>query len=905
MKKRFQLPGDGMQPPDLNDLSSLEREVYRAVQGLEQITPKAVFPGRDKEGRDRRQALRRLAEKGYLRQHPDFPDGVDVYAPPPPAVDERFPSVKRAKEQAAREAVFSIEQQTPDAPGFQFHDGASFVASLKARMEAIGSKTLPYQARNGRMLEIRDLPEGGFEVRDLRTGQTADCVDEESINRFITGLEEEADLPGPAITTSDTVIKRIDGMTSLISIQFIKDNPWQTRRNYKEEKVREIALSLSENIDRHPEEERGLHEIPKGRLVDQEGRGLNPDQFDKMKMVAGEQFVQLAFGHTRLRAFRLMIEGFSVEQTGEAGKLGKVRANADPRFSVMPVRVDSITNFDMAKWAAEENSKRSDPGWFETGCAIQKRLDDFEVTQTEIGKHFGLNTQASVSHYVRAARALNDFGDEYLITLAENEELPLKHVLVMIAALKDFPKQMKTFISKGRLKDAEGNIISAADLDSAVKQLVDENTPGEIIQLGPDWNPVPGLNWHQRLLNHWNKFEKEQKRSPVLAMQVAGKGGMFLILTDYKENIIWSALKGEDRFVKKNFFSPPINRYGVVYVGDEKDLGVLAEQRFTVGIYRELEGEAADYVSRIISPPKPEPPKDAPKPKAEVKSEPAWLVAYRKLVAAHPDQPILYAVGAGKNVLVALEKYAYDLGSGLKHRGHANTPGSFSKFSVHALKLSRLHQPTMDWLTETYPGHVVEDCDDPDFKQFVDQVITTTAEYRPPLSDAEKEAVVKEQLGNIFPGPGGINRPAPAPAPPVLPQDPQTAGVGDQGRTDMLSHRLETARMYFEMALIEIQQAKEYAEEEGNDPDAAIAAYLESAATTATKAVKDMLAVSSDPATLESLRSQVRSEDLALARDTLRRAYTNLAWSSRPEKQPVDPRQATSGRPSLIEEDAA
>jgi hypothetical protein len=118
-------------------------------------------------------------------------------------------------------------------------------------------------------------------------------------------------------------------MTDLISIECIDDNPFQSRQSYDEAAILELATDIAE---------RGLLQ-PVVARPEPGGR------------------CQLAFGHRRLRAFRLL---------HEQGAQG---------YNAIPCEVRTISTEQMALYAWSENAQRKDLTPIEEAQAIRTMLD--------------------------------------------------------------------------------------------------------------------------------------------------------------------------------------------------------------------------------------------------------------------------------------------------------------------------------------------------------------------------------------------------------------------------------------------------------------------------------------------------------------------------------------------------
>lgn len=189
-------------------------------------------------------------------------------------------------------------------------------------------------------------------------------------------------------------------MSILIPLDRIEDSPFQTRQSYDEAKIQEIAAS----IDRD-----GLIQVPVGRIVTIAGSpvatgqswtiehtpeglairqtfpgtnqlnvirlGVQADVDTMLKERPGFR-IQIAVGHTRLRAFR---------------HLGR---------DAMPVELRPLTDEQMDMLAWHENHDRSDLNPVEEACAIRDRIDRHGWTQTEASERLGID-RSTISNKLR------------------------------------------------------------------------------------------------------------------------------------------------------------------------------------------------------------------------------------------------------------------------------------------------------------------------------------------------------------------------------------------------------------------------------------------------------------------------------------------------------------------------
>lgn len=150
-----------------------------------------------------------------------------------------------------------------------------------------------------------------------------------------------------------------------ISLDCIQSNPWQTRLAVPDpEYIRELAEDIKAN---------GLLQIPIGRNGSMDGNG--------------EPLYELAFGHNRLAAYKLLAD----QDAGQDDKFG---------YDIMPVDIRQLTDEQMATLAWSENERRRDVNPIERAMAIQRRMDDFDLNQTQIAEKLGI-ARPTVSNLLR------------------------------------------------------------------------------------------------------------------------------------------------------------------------------------------------------------------------------------------------------------------------------------------------------------------------------------------------------------------------------------------------------------------------------------------------------------------------------------------------------------------------
>jgi ParB/RepB/Spo0J family partition protein len=170
-------------------------------------------------------------------------------------------------------------------------------------------------------------------------------------------------------------------MIYAIPLDRITNNPWQTRQADNQEYIMELAQDIRAN---------GLLQTPLGRLTDEKGEIIAyeilpriPDAFLNVNKLN----IQLAFGHNRLAAYKLLAE----QDAGRDDKFG---------YDMMPVEIRDLTDEQMADAAWSENEKRRDHTPLERALAIQKRIDSFAWTHDQVAEHLGISRSA-VSNCLR------------------------------------------------------------------------------------------------------------------------------------------------------------------------------------------------------------------------------------------------------------------------------------------------------------------------------------------------------------------------------------------------------------------------------------------------------------------------------------------------------------------------
>jgi ParB/RepB/Spo0J family partition protein len=235
----------------------------------------------------------------------------------------------------------------------------------------------------------------------------------------------------------------------------IDPNPWQPRQSDDPAHIEQLAISIGHD---------GLMQTPSGRQVD--GR------------------VQLAFGHSRLAAFKLLAKDRAI--------LG----SADGEYDAMPVNVVDLTDEQMFQQAVAENVKRRDLNPIEMAAAMQRYQDDFHKTSKEIAELFDISDST-----VRGTIRLLDLPEKSRTALARGQITVGTGRLLLSAAKVVSDKtigSIMTDISKGD------------ELPDVVIQNYLDRERGNIVQMWAKYNggkPLGGHNgWPLDMKNFPNEM---------------------------------------------------------------------------------------------------------------------------------------------------------------------------------------------------------------------------------------------------------------------------------------------------------------------------------------------------------------------------------------------------------------
>ena len=165
--------------------------------------------------------------------------------------------------------------------------------------------------------------------------------------------------------------------TRFILLDMIDDNPYQTRLQRDAPHIASLAADIKQNT---------MLQVPIGRYVDENKKLVNFVYAD-----ANNSHVQLAFGHNRCAAYRLL-------------------SQEDPQYERLPVYIRNLSDEEMAimAWSENESRKQLDP--IERAKAIQRFTVSFGWTQQVIADkiHLDRSTIANLLRLLTLPAAILD-----------------------------------------------------------------------------------------------------------------------------------------------------------------------------------------------------------------------------------------------------------------------------------------------------------------------------------------------------------------------------------------------------------------------------------------------------------------------------------------------------------------
>ena len=287
-------------------------------------------------------------------------------------------------------------------------------------------------------------------------------------------------------------------MSYTIPHKQITDNPWQTRREYSDEDIEALADDIRRN---------GLLHSPIGRinvindrminyespLSDLYGDNVDIESIDDLVSYIEENSlpysVQIACGHTRLRAWRLL------------------HAEHDyPR--VMPIDLRSLTDEDMQSIAWSENAQRKDITAYEEALAIKKRIQDFEWTHEETASHLGL-ARATVSNKLR---------------------------------LLDLPEHVRDALIGGRISERQSMALLPAFMaDPEIVEISKSkkwmSSPDELFEAALGGTPAEAIRADWKRTTNWVEHEKQRLAEMQVARDDDGDDEAAAEASEYEDDV--------------------------------------------------------------------------------------------------------------------------------------------------------------------------------------------------------------------------------------------------------------------------------------------------------------------------------------------------------------------------------
>ena len=265
----------------------------------------------------------------------------------------------------------------------------------------------------------------------------------------------------------------------MIDIDQVLPNPWQPRESEDAEHIKALALSIAED---------GLLQKPLGRLMS----GPVPTDLEEAlrgnsleMLIRGGCRVQLAFGHSRLAAFKWLR---GVQPHSDLGG----------DWSKMPMILRDITDEEMFRLAISENVQRKDLNAIEEARAMGRYRDEFGKTSAEIGALFGLSDSA-VRNKMRLLSLPEDVAREML-----EKNVP-EHTGRELLFLFSLPEEFRQRADQGSFGWKPSQIVRKA-LDGASSSEV-ESWVNELLRNGYDMSEC--------LWKHDEVFEDAEVRSPA------------------------------------------------------------------------------------------------------------------------------------------------------------------------------------------------------------------------------------------------------------------------------------------------------------------------------------------------------------------------------------------------------
>jgi ParB/RepB/Spo0J family partition protein len=259
-------------------------------------------------------------------------------------------------------------------------------------------------------------------------------------------------------------------MIDRIPIDRIDDNPFQTRSVYGTSP--ELTDSIQQMAKTRPETS-GLIHVPTGRIVAGD-RVLDPEEYGGALACLKDEpkaRVQLAAGHRRLRAFRVL-------------------SQFDEQYVTLPVDVATFDDGAMATIAWEENAQREDISPIEEAQAMQRVIDELGWSQAQVGARWSL-TQAAVSNKLRLLNL--PAGAQRLVRKGLVTERHGRALLPLLELNTTESRMLDLLGANGKRpkEDDPESVRSVAQVEDAVKEHLESKTKRLSKAAWPaDWTPA-------------------------------------------------------------------------------------------------------------------------------------------------------------------------------------------------------------------------------------------------------------------------------------------------------------------------------------------------------------------------------------------------------------------------------
>lgn len=272
-------------------------------------------------------------------------------------------------------------------------------------------------------------------------------------------------------------------MLADVPLERIDSNPWQTRPIDAEH-----ARSLADDIRAN-----GLLQPPVARIMRLGLKLVDPLVYGGVLPTLGDEpdaRLQLAIGHHRLAAYRLL-----AEEDAE-------------RWNRMPVDVRQLDSYQMALAAWSENEKRRDTNALERAKAIERMSHDFGWTQAAIAEKLGISRPV-VSNSLR----LLTLPAEVQQRIAAGE-LSERQAMALLP-LYELPKPALNNADKGYSHPRPKDVIENAGARSSdrIREDVDRILQNATQRLDVPWanHPIGGKGLHDPVCDSCGervRFEK-------------------------------------------------------------------------------------------------------------------------------------------------------------------------------------------------------------------------------------------------------------------------------------------------------------------------------------------------------------------------------------------------------------